>query len=60
MNWQLNYPGMRLVHGSAEAQEWSAALGMPFHEAVIEANGHNLTLVFADLVIDVVEPGQVR
>lgn len=30
---------------------------MPFHEAVIETNGHNLSLVFSNLIVDVVEPG---
>ncbi len=29
----------------------------PFHEVVIETNGHNLALVFSDLRVDAVSPG---
>lgn len=57
VNFQVLYPGMTLVEGSPEAAEWSARLGIPFHEARIETNGHNLELVFSDLVVSKVEPG---
>jgi hypothetical protein len=42
---------------SADAECWSRSLGIPFHAAVIETNGHNLTLIFADLIIEVVATG---
>ena len=49
---------MKLVPDSAEAQQWARELGMPFHQAVIETNGHNLSLVFSDLTVQAVEPGR--
>ncbi|WP_443678271.1 YxiG-like protein [Nocardia amikacinitolerans] len=55
--WQCLYPGARLVGDSAEATAWSTRLGLPFHEARIETNGHNLTMVFSDLQVDAVEAG---
>jgi hypothetical protein len=48
---------MKLVPRSAEAGQWSRDLGLRFHEAVIETNGHNLSLVFSDLTVDAVPPG---
>jgi hypothetical protein len=55
--WQVLYPGMKLVPDSAEAERWSREVGIPFREATIETNGHNLSLVFSDLAVQVVEPG---
>jgi len=46
-----------LLPDSADAADWSRELGIPFHEATIEANGHIITLVFSDLTVDPVEPG---
>jgi hypothetical protein len=57
--WQLLYPGPTLMRHSAEAQRWSGALGIPFHEATIETNCHNLTLVFSDLIVEPVPPGHI-
>ena len=57
VKWQGLYPGMQLVPVSAEAAQWSQALGIPFHEATIETNGHNLSLVFSDLVVALLSPG---
>lgn len=57
VKWQALYPGMKLVPDSAEAQRWSRELGVPFHEAVIETNGHNLSLVFSDLTVQTVDSG---
>jgi hypothetical protein len=57
VKWQALYPGMKLVRDSADAQRWSHDLGLPFHEAAIETNGHNISLVFSDLVIDPVDIG---
>ncbi len=57
VKWQALYPGMKLVRDSVDAKRWSHDLGLQFHEASIETNGHNLALVFADLVVDRVETG---
>ena len=57
VNWQVLYPGMKLLPQSVEADRWSSDLGLPFHEAIVETNGHDLSLVFSDLVVEVVEPG---
>jgi hypothetical protein len=48
---------MKLVPESVEAQRWADELGLPFHEAAIETNGHNISLIFSDLAVDVVGPG---
>jgi len=53
------YPGMTLVPASAETKRWADALGIPFREATIETNEHNLSLVFSDLIVDRVRPGHV-
>src|ERR1017187_5501032 len=48
---------MKLVPGSADAQRWSSELQLPFYEASIETNGHNVSLVFSDLTVHAVQPG---
>ncbi|MEV0029866.1 hypothetical protein [Nocardia sp. NPDC050793] len=58
VRWQCLYPGAKLRRDSDEAATWSARLGLPFHEAEIMANGHNLSLIFADLEVDTVAAGQ--
>jgi hypothetical protein len=57
VKWQVLYPGMKLVPDSTDARRWSDELGLPFHEAVIETNGHNVSLVFSDLTVQTVDPG---
>jgi len=57
VRWQALYPGMKLVQDSADAARWSRELGLPFHEATIETNSHNISLVFSDLTVDTVETG---
>ena len=57
VKWQALYPGMKLVEGSAEAARWSRELGIPFHEVAIETNDHNISLVFSNLAVDIVETG---
>jgi hypothetical protein len=57
VKWQELYPGMKLLPKSIEAQRWADALGLPFHEATIETNAHNISLIFSDLAVDVVGPG---
>jgi hypothetical protein len=56
VKWQVLYPGMKLLSESPEAR-WSKDLSLPFHEAIIETNGHNLSLVFSDLAVDTVGVG---
>jgi hypothetical protein len=57
VKWQSLYPGMTLIAESPKAQQWADALKVPFHEATIETNGHNISLVFSDLTVDVIRPG---
>jgi hypothetical protein len=57
VKWQVLYPGMKLVADSAEAERWSHELGLPFYEATIETNGHDVSLVFSDLIVQTVDAG---
>jgi hypothetical protein len=57
VKWQELYPGMRPVTDSTGAERWSRELGLPFYEASIEANGHNISLIFSDLAVETVEVG---
>lgn len=57
VKWQNLYPGMSLVEGTSDAQQWSLELGTPFYEAAIETNVHNISLIFADLTVDVIGCG---
>ena len=52
VRWHNLYPGMSLIPDSAVARKWSSALGLSFHEATIETDAHRITLVFADLIVD--------
>ena len=51
VKWQRLYPGARLVAESAAAEAWTERVGVAFHEVTIETNGHDLSLVFADLEV---------
>jgi hypothetical protein len=42
---------------TSRPRPWCADLGIPFHEAKIETNGHDVSLVFSDLDVDRVAPG---
>ncbi len=57
VKWQVLYPGMKLVLDSADAGLWSRELGLPFYEATIETNGHNVSMVFSDLTVHAVDAG---
>jgi hypothetical protein len=48
---------MELVDESADAQQWFRDLDLPFYEAIIETNVQKISLVFADLVVDVISGG---
>lgn len=52
VRWQQTYPGFTFATDSAEAERWRMALGLPFYDLRLEANGHNLQLVFSDLRIE--------
>ncbi|WP_435809699.1 YxiG-like protein [Streptosporangium canum] len=56
VNWQDLYPGATLVTDSPTARNWAAALGIDFHEVRIQANAHDLTLIFSDLQIEELPP----
>ncbi len=51
VKWQVDYPGPSVVSDSERAARWAQALGIPFHEVVFETNGHNIRLVFSELVV---------
>lgn len=57
VKWQELYPGGRVVPEPTRARRWSEAFGLPFHEVRIEANGHNMGLIFSDLDVTELEPG---
>jgi hypothetical protein len=52
VKWQMLYPGFELLSISEAARSWSDKLGIPFHEAHVRTNGHNLNLVFSDLRVE--------
>ncbi len=57
VKWQCLYPGGKVLAESAKADRWAKDLGIAFHEVVIEANGHKISLVFSDLEVTTVQPG---
>ncbi|MEO9325616.1 hypothetical protein ABFT23_19145 [Nocardioides sp. C4-1] len=59
VEWQVLYPGLTLLDRSDDAERWAAEVGITFHEAQVATNGHDLRLVFSDLVVAEVEPRHV-
>jgi hypothetical protein len=57
VKWHCLYPGGKIVANSERAQRWSELFGIGFHEARIETNAHEISLVFSDLEVTKVEPG---
>lgn len=57
VKWQDLYPGIKLVPDSPNATRWSHDIGIPFHEATIEMNGHTIVLVFSDLTVTTMSTG---
>jgi hypothetical protein len=51
------YPGAELIESSIEADSWSAAVGINFYEALIEAPPIRVRLIFSDLVVERAVPG---
>src|SRR6266496_2903321 len=60
VRWQVLYPGAKVVPGSKRAQRWADALGIDFHEVRIQANGHNITLVFSYIQVTQLPLGYER
>ncbi|MFE5549182.1 hypothetical protein ACFQ71_35910 [Streptomyces sp. NPDC056534] len=57
VKWHLLYPGAKLLPESETARRWSRAVGIDFHDVLIESNAHRLTLVFSDLQVTEVPTG---
>ncbi|MFI6318318.1 hypothetical protein ACIBG8_12400 [Nonomuraea sp. NPDC050556] len=57
VRWQNLYPGAEIIVDSAKAREWSAALGIDFHEVRITTEAQVLSLVFSDLEVSEVPVG---
>jgi hypothetical protein len=51
------YPGATYVDNSELASEWSGKLGKPMHEVRIETNGHDIGLIFHDLIVRELKEG---
>ncbi|MHB8627343.1 MAG: YxiG-like protein [Aggregatilineales bacterium] len=51
VNYSDAYPGMKFKKDSPLAKEWTERLWHPMHELFIETNGHNITLIFHDVLI---------
>ncbi|MFJ3670493.1 hypothetical protein ACIPSE_28960 [Streptomyces sp. NPDC090106] len=49
VKWQPMYPGAKVLPASDASRRWSRALGLDFHEVLIETNTHRLTLIFSEL-----------
>lgn len=49
VRWAAAYPGLRYLADGERAREWTARLGRPMHEVLLETNAYALRLVFADL-----------
>ncbi|MCK8676850.1 YxiG-like protein [Streptomyces lichenis] len=45
------YPGAKLLPESEAARRWSDAIGIDFHQVLIETNAHRLTLLFSGLEV---------
>jgi hypothetical protein len=51
------YPGATIVPQSERAKHWRERVGIPFWEVLIEANAHEIRLVFSGLSVEDLEPG---
>jgi len=57
VKWHLLYPGGKVVADSDRARRWKATIGLDFHEARIQTNAHDITLVFTALEVSKLEVG---
>ncbi len=51
------YPGGTIVRDSERARYWRGQVGIPFWEVQIEANAHEIRLVFSDANVEDLDPG---
>lgn len=57
VKWQPLYPGAKVLPPSDAARRWSKALGIGFHDVLIETNTHRITLLFSELRVTQVPVG---
>jgi hypothetical protein len=57
VNCQVLYPGAKVVPDSPRAAEWSENIGIPFYEARVVGNTQEITVIFAELVVEDVDAG---
>jgi hypothetical protein len=48
-DWSLAYPGISIVLGSLEAQDWTKRLMRPMYSASVETDRFYISLVFSDV-----------
>ena len=53
------YPGATVVDDSEQARRWAREVGIPFHEVLMETNGHNIRIVFSELAVTEVDDGYI-
>ena len=58
VKWQCLYPGLEFVEQSTIAAEWSARIGIDFHEATITTEAQSISLVFSDLEVTHAAPAE--
>ncbi|GAA0612019.1 hypothetical protein [Streptomyces crystallinus] len=57
VKWHPMYPGAKLLPPTDAALRWSHALGIDFHDVLLETNAHRLTLLFSELQVTEVPVG---
>jgi hypothetical protein len=57
VNHQDLYPGAELRAPSADTAQWSQDVGLPFFEALLQTNAHNIELAFSTLRVSTLQPG---
>ncbi|MFE5140651.1 hypothetical protein ACFRDV_23700 [Streptomyces fagopyri] len=57
VRWHAVYRGAKVLPESEATRRWSKALGIEFREVRMEANAHNVTLLFSDLQVSEVPIG---
>ncbi|MGO9455452.1 MAG: hypothetical protein ACLP62_00190 [Acidimicrobiales bacterium] len=51
------YPGASVIEPSSRAQFWAREIGIQLHEVQVEANAHEISVLFSDLTVEKVAPG---
>jgi hypothetical protein len=60
VRWQNLYPGGDVVDDSSRAADWTVKVGMKFCEVSIEANAHNIRLVYSGISIEHWDPATLK